>query len=117
MRALVRRPSPRLAAGIVTHIDRQPVDVELAMSQWERYVATLQRNGWETIEVPPVPDCPDSAFVEDTVLVYANAAVIARSAAPTSARRDRSAPPTRCTVSATRLFTSPRPEPSMAATH
>lgn len=77
-RALVRRPSPALGDGLVTHIERSSVDAELALRQWEDYVAALQAAGWETIEVPPAPDCPDSAFVEDTVLMYADLAVIAR---------------------------------------
>ncbi|MBE1876050.1 dimethylargininase [Myceligenerans pegani] len=77
-RALVRRPSPRLAEGLVTHIDRRPVDVDLAGRQWEAYVAALRAEGWETIEVPPADDCPDSVFVEDTVLVYGDLAVISR---------------------------------------
>ncbi len=77
-RALVRRPSPRLADGLLTHIARAPVDAELAMRQWEGYVATLAGEGWETIEVPPADDCPDAAFVEDTVVMYADLAVIAR---------------------------------------
>ena len=77
-RALVRRPSPRLADGLLTHIDRVPVDVDLALQQWEAYVAALQGEGWETIEVPPAPDCPDSVFVEDTVVMYADLAVITR---------------------------------------
>lgn len=77
-RALVRRPSPRLADGLLTHIDRVPVDVDLAQRQWEAYVAALQAEGWETVEVPPEPDCPDSVFVEDTVVMYADLAVITR---------------------------------------
>jgi len=40
-RVLVRRPSSRLAEGLVTHIERQPVDVELALRQWEGDVAGL----------------------------------------------------------------------------
>ena len=76
--ALVRRPSPRLAEGIVTHIDRVPVDVDLAMRQWEAYVDVLHTAGWNTVEVAPAPECPDSAFVEDTMVVYRNVAVIAR---------------------------------------
>ena len=76
--ALVRRPSPRLAEGIVTHIERSPIDVELAIRQWEAYVAALRNAGWDIVEVPPAPDCPDSAFVEDTMVVYRNVAVIAR---------------------------------------
>ncbi|RPF22516.1 dimethylargininase [Myceligenerans xiligouense] len=77
-KALVRRPGPRLAEGLVTHIDRQPVDVDLAGRQWQAYVAALRDEGWETVEVPPADDCPDSVFVEDTVLVYGGLAVISR---------------------------------------
>ena len=40
-RALVRRPGPRLAEGLLTHIERVPVDVDLAMAQWHGYVAAL----------------------------------------------------------------------------
>ncbi|WP_222432321.1 dimethylargininase [Leekyejoonella antrihumi] len=78
MKALVRRPSPRLAEGIVTHLDRTPVDSALAVRQWEGYVAALREHGWQTLEVPPAHDCPDSAFVEDTMVVYERTAVIAR---------------------------------------
>ena len=77
-RALVRRPSPRLADGLLTHIERVPVDLDLALEQWDGYVAALQAEGWETVEVPPAPDCPDSVFVEDTVVMYADLAVITR---------------------------------------
>lgn len=77
-RALVRRPSPRLAEGLLTHIDRVPVDLALAERQWEAYVAALQAEGWETIEVPPAPDCADSVFVEDTVVMYGDLAVVTR---------------------------------------
>lgn len=77
-RALVRRPSPRLAEGLLTHIERVPVDVDLALRQWDGYVAALHDEGWETIEVPPADDCPDSVFVEDTVVMYDDLAVLAR---------------------------------------
>ena len=62
----------------MTHIDRSPIDVGLAVRQWEAYVAALRQAGWDIVEVPPAPDCPDSAFVEDTMVVYRNVAVIAR---------------------------------------
>jgi dimethylargininase len=77
-KALVRRPGPRLPEGIVAHIERMPVDYELALKQWEQYVALLQRNDWEIIEVVRADDCPDSVFVEDTMVVYKNKAMIAR---------------------------------------
>lgn len=76
--ALVRRPSPRLADGLVTHIGRTPVDVELAKQQWAGYVAALEANGWATTEVAPATGLPDSAFVEDTMVVFRDVAVLAR---------------------------------------
>ncbi|MEV6103513.1 dimethylargininase [Streptomyces sp. NPDC051940] len=77
-KALVRRPSPRLAEGLVTHIERSPVDPALALRQWESYVAALQLHGWETLEVGPADDCPDGVFVEDTVVMFRNVALISR---------------------------------------
>uniref|UniRef100_UPI003813511F dimethylargininase n=1 Tax=Streptomyces sp. NPDC091292 TaxID=3365991 RepID=UPI003813511F len=77
-KALVRRPSPRLAEGLVTHIEREPVDTALALAQWETYTATLREHGWETLEVEPEDDCPDSVFVEDAVVVFRNVALITR---------------------------------------
>ena len=77
MRALVRRPGPRLTEGIVAHGERVPVNLELALLQWEVYVGTLQQHGWEIIEVPNADDCPDAVFIEDTMVVYRNVAVIA----------------------------------------
>ena len=77
-RALVRRPGSRLADGLLTHIARTPVDGDLALRQWQGYVDALQAEGWETIEVPPADDCPDAVFVEDTVVVHGDLAVVAR---------------------------------------
>jgi dimethylargininase len=77
-RALVRRPSRRLAEGLVTHIERQPVDVDLAVEQWEAYVAALHDAGWTTVEVPPMEECPDGVFIEDDVVMYGDRAVVAR---------------------------------------
>lgn len=77
-RALVRRPGPRLADGLITHIARTPVDEALAQRQWTAYVEALRAEGWETVEVPPADDCADAVFVEDTVVVYGDVAVISR---------------------------------------
>lgn len=77
-KALVRRPGPRLTEGLVTHIEREKVDVELAVRQWEEYVEALRTHGWETVEAEPADDCPDAVFVEDTVVVYRNVALITR---------------------------------------
>jgi dimethylargininase len=80
--ALVRRPGPRLAEGLVSHIERQEVDLPLAARQWESYVGALAGAGWTVVEVTPADDCPDAVFVEDPVVVYRNTAVLARSGAP-----------------------------------
>jgi len=83
--ALIRRPSPRLAEGLVTHIDRVPADAGLARQQWAGYVGALTDAGWQTVEVPAVDDCPDGVFVEDTVVMVGDTAVISSPGA--SARR------------------------------
>lgn len=77
-RALVRRPSPLLAQGLVTHVARQSVDVDVARGQWEAYVAALADVGWHVHEVEPADECPDGVFVEDTMVVYGDLAVITR---------------------------------------
>ncbi|HWM39345.1 MAG TPA: N(G),N(G)-dimethylarginine dimethylaminohydrolase [Streptomyces sp.] len=82
-KALVRPPSSRLADGLVTHFERVPVDVELALRQWDGYVRALRDNGWHAVEVPPEEACPDSVFVEDAVVVLRDVALICRSGAPT----------------------------------
>ncbi len=77
--ALVRRPSSRLADGLVTHIERSDdVDVALARRQWQGYVDALHGAGWTTHEVEEAEDCPDSVFVEDTMVVYGDLAVLTR---------------------------------------
>ncbi|MFC0625592.1 dimethylargininase [Kribbella deserti] len=80
-RALVRRPGPRLPEGLVTHLDRTEVDVDLAVTQWQSYVDAMAAAGWTCVEVPPADDCPDAVFVEDTMVVYRDVAVIARAGA------------------------------------
>jgi dimethylargininase len=80
--ALVRRPSRRMADGIVTHIERTVVDVDLAFEQHAGYVHALERAGWAIHEVEPADDLPDSAFVEDAVVVCGGLAVLTRPGAP-----------------------------------
>ena len=80
--ALVRRPSSRLGDGIVTHLDRTPVDPALALEQHAGYVAALRDAGYDVLEVEPADELPDSAFVEDAVVVFDGLAVLARPGAP-----------------------------------
>ncbi len=80
--ALVRPPGPRLAEGIVTHIERASVDVGTARAQHAGYVAALAAAGWDVREVPPADDHPDAVFVEDTVVVVDDLAVLTRPGTP-----------------------------------
>ena len=54
------------------------MNVALAQRQWDGYVAAFNHAGWTTHEVLAAPECPDSVFVEDTMVVYGDLAVIAR---------------------------------------
>jgi len=79
---LVRDPSSRLADGIVTHISRTQLDVTLARAQHAAYADALAASGWTIRRVPAADDCPDSVFVEDTVVICEDLAVLTRPGAP-----------------------------------
>jgi dimethylargininase len=81
--ALVRRPGPRLADGLVTHIERTGIDEQLAERQWIHYISALESAGWDLVEVPAADDCPDAVFVEDSVVMFDGIAVITRPGAET----------------------------------
>ncbi|MEU8396620.1 dimethylargininase [Nonomuraea sp. NPDC048892] len=80
--ALVRRPGPRIAEGIVTHLAREPVDHERAAVQHDAYVAALAANGWRPTYVAPADDLPDGPFVEDMLVMSGRLAVLTRPGAP-----------------------------------
>ena len=71
-----------MADGFVTHITRSPVDPQRAERQHAAYVEALERHGWTIREVSPALNLPDSAFVEDTVVVAGRTAVLTRPGAP-----------------------------------
>ncbi|MDO5502077.1 MAG: N(G),N(G)-dimethylarginine dimethylaminohydrolase [Actinomycetia bacterium] len=81
-RAIVRRPGPRVAEGLVTHLTRSSVDPGLAREQWEGYVSALAAAGWDIVEAPPADDCPDAVFVEDVLIVHENLAIVTNPGAP-----------------------------------
>lgn len=80
-RLLVRRPSPSLAEGELTHLDRVPVDPALALAQWQAYVQVFRSRGWEIVEIAPADEQPDGVFVEDAVVVFEDLAVLCRAGA------------------------------------
>src|SRR5262245_8557471 len=80
--ALVRPPSSRLAEGLLTYLERVPVEAGLARSQHADYRQALADSGWSVEEVAAADDHPDSVFVEDTVVYCAGLAVLTRPGAP-----------------------------------
>jgi dimethylargininase len=83
MRALVRPTSRRLDEGQLTHLDRVPVDVDLAETQWAAYCDTLDAWGFETVRVPGDDSLPDSVFVEDAVVMFDDLSVLTSPGAET----------------------------------
>lgn len=77
-RILVRRPSPRLAEGELTHLEPAPVDADLALRQWRQYVDVYRAQGWEVTELAPADEHPDGVFVEDAVIMFGDIAVLTR---------------------------------------
>ena len=76
--ALTRQISPRFNACEITHIDRSPIDLEIARAQHHGYIQVLKELGCEVIELPAEADLPDSVFVEDTAVILPEAALITR---------------------------------------
>ncbi len=74
--ALVRIPASNLEEGELTHLERSGIDKALADDQWDNYCAALVAEGWETVEVDAAPELADSVFVEDTVVLFGDLAVI-----------------------------------------
>ena len=76
--AITRQVSPRFNECEITHIDRSPINVDIAHAQHEGYILALKEAGCEVIELPAEADLPDSVFVEDTAVILPEVAVITR---------------------------------------
>ena len=76
--AITRKISPRFNECEITHIERIPIDLEIARQQHTEYVHALEELGCEVIELPEEPELPDSVFVEDTAFILNDVAVITR---------------------------------------
>lgn len=86
LRAVVRRPGPALERCALTHLERRPIDLALALEQHAGYVAALEELGARVEELTPLDDAPDACFVEDPALVLDELAVVARPALATRRR-------------------------------
>jgi dimethylargininase len=76
--AITRPPGPSLAACELTYLERVPIDFPRAVAQHRAYEDCLRSLGLRVISLPPLPDLPDSVFVEDPALVLDEIAVLTR---------------------------------------
>ncbi len=76
--AITREVSSRFNECEITHIDRTPIDLDIARRQHQEYIHALAQIGCEVIELPEQRDLPDSVFVEDTAFILPEVAVITR---------------------------------------
>jgi dimethylargininase len=76
--AITREVSSRFNECEITHIDRTPIDLEIARQQHHEYITALARLGCEVIQLPEDPALPDSVFVEDAAFILPEVAVITR---------------------------------------
>lgn len=76
-RALLRLPGENFAAGITSSTAGAPL-LERALEQHRNYAAALATCGLETATLPADPRHPDGTFVEDTAILTARGAIVAR---------------------------------------
>lgn len=81
--ALTRPVSPSLAQCELTHLAREPIDVERATAQHVAYEHLLRTLGATVLQIAGAPELPDAVFVEDTALVLDEVAVLTRPGALT----------------------------------
>jgi dimethylargininase len=88
--ALTRPVPASIGECELTHLAREPIDVERAREQHRAYEECLRALGCTVQQLPAEPALPDSVFVEDAAVVLPEIAVITRPGAPS--RRDETPP-------------------------
>ena len=66
----------------LTHLSREPLDLESAVAQHAQYEDALRAAGVEVRRIAARDDLPDSVFVEDTAVVVDELAVLSRPGSP-----------------------------------
>jgi dimethylargininase len=74
--AITRKISSSFNECEITHIERIPINLDIAREQHTEYVHALEEVGCEVIELPEESELPDSVFVEDTAFILSELAVI-----------------------------------------
>jgi len=80
-KAIVRVPGKNFADGLTTSTLGRP-DYQKMIQQHDAYVQILIKLGLEVTVLPPEPDFPDAHFVEDTAVVFPEAAIVTRPGHP-----------------------------------
>ncbi len=80
-RALARRPASNFADGITSAAHLGAPDYELALAQYETYVAALRECGLAVTVLPADERFPDGHFVEDPFVIFRGLAFHCRSGA------------------------------------
>jgi dimethylargininase len=62
----------------LTHLAREPIDVDRARRQHERYEEALRKAGCDVNRLAAGPDMPDSVFIEDIAIVVDEVAIVTR---------------------------------------
>ncbi len=77
-RAIVRPPGRSYCNCISSHPEHRLLDLDLALEQHRDYANTLSELGLDVIELDPLYELPDACFVEDTVVVHRDRALMTR---------------------------------------
>jgi dimethylargininase len=76
--AITRDVSRSIARCELTHVARVAIDYANACRQHAEYAATLARLGCSVLRVGADSDLPDSVFIEDAAVVFAELAIVTR---------------------------------------
>lgn len=76
--AITREVCARITECELTHLAREPINLERARAQHHQYEELLAELGCKLIRLPAEQELPDSVFVEDAALVLDEIAVITR---------------------------------------
>ena len=77
-RAITREISSGIAQCELTHLAREPIDVDRARRQHDAYEQRLTDAGYSVTRLAADAAIPDSVFVEDIAVVFDELAIVTR---------------------------------------
>jgi dimethylargininase len=97
--AITREVSAGIGACELTHLERVPIDADIARAQHGEYERTLMAAGCRIQHLDADASMPDSVFVEDMAIVFDELAILTR---PGAEPRRREMPPIAAALAAYR---------------